>query len=110
MKDEKVFVLLDAKGNEVKPGDTIAVSRPCGNRSAYLSVALLREIKLCPKTVSLHFIDVSDDYESWGRIQLSYSESSKPSNQILKIEDIEFCMDQKRFAKLIAMKSEFEKE
>jgi hypothetical protein len=107
--ETRTFELLDLVGNVLKAGDVVAYAYS-GNRStaAYLMPGIIRAISLCPKTVRIELSVFFDSYESSNYFSLSYEQSGKNTDKIVKIEGVEFLLDQKRFARLLGSKAETE--
>jgi hypothetical protein len=106
MQDAK-FKLIDLKGEEVVVGDTIVIAR-VDYRTPILSLSLVTEIKNCPKTVRVYYKGFRDKYNYQSYLTVQYAENGVPSNQLMKIDNIEFSLNQGKFAKLFVAKSEFE--
>lgn len=106
MQDGK-FKLIDLKGEEVVVGDTIVIAR-VDYRTPILSLSLVTEIKNCPRTVRVYYKGFRDKYSYQSYLAVQYAESGVPSNQLMKINNIEFGLNQSKFAKLFVAKSEFE--
>ena len=106
MQDAK-FKLVDLKGEEVVVGDTIVIAR-VDYRTPILSLSLVTEIKNCPKTVRVYYKGFRDKYNYQSYLTVQYAENGVPSNQLMKIDNIEFSLNQGKFAKLFVAKSEFE--
>jgi hypothetical protein len=101
------FKLVDLRGEEVVVGDTIVISR-VDYRTPILSLSLVTEIRNCPKTVRVYYKAFRDRYNYESYLTMQYAESGVPSNQLMKIDNIEFNLNQGKFAKLFVAKSEFE--
>jgi hypothetical protein len=100
------FKLVDLKGEEVVVGDTIVIAR-VDYRTPILSLSLVTEIKNCPKTVRVYYKGFRDKYNYQSYLTVQYAENGVPSNQLIKIDNIEFSLNQGKFAKLFVAKSEF---
>jgi hypothetical protein len=102
------FTLLDLMGEEVKEGDTIAIAGVSGN-TPRLFLGLVTEVRLCKKTARCFYtkIGTSGNYKRPTYLSIPLESSGTPSNQLIKISGIEFGLNQKRFATLLSIKSEF---
>lgn len=106
------FVLIDFMGNRVLPGDTVAISRKSGS-AAILQAGLITEIVPLTKSIRVHYkyiqyYSLSDRVLDKHSFFVLYpSNSGKPSDQLLKIDGVEFAINQKRFAQLLMNKSDF---
>ena len=107
-EDQKSFKLFDLRHQETKPGDTVAIAGLYYGKSPGLFLGLITEIKLCPKTVRVYYNKIGDNWSRDTYLTLSYKESGVPCNHFVKLENIEFNLHQKRFAKLFVAKSEFD--
>ena len=107
-EDQKSFKLFDLRHQETRPGDTVAIAGLYYGKSPGLFLGLITEIKLCPKTVRVYYNKVGDNFSRDTYFTLGYGESGKPCNQFIKLDNIEFNLHQKRFAKLFVAKSEFD--
>jgi len=105
---QKPFGLFDMRHQETKPGDTVAIAGLYYGKSPGLFLGLITEIKLCPKTVRVYYNKVGDNSSRDTYLALGYGESGKPCNQFVKLDNIEFNLHQKRFARLFVAKSEFD--
>ena len=103
---QKEFVALDLLGEEVFAGDTITMAVGSGY-SSYLGIGIIKEIKLCPKSVRIYYKRVGESYDRDTYINLDYSVSNQPSWFFLKLKNIEFNLDQNRFKNLFAEKIKF---
>lgn len=106
--NQSPFVLLDLMGEEVKKGDTIAIAGLSGN-VPNLFLGLVTEVKLCKKTARCLYTKIarSGNYQLSTYISIPLEYNGKPSNQLIKLSGIEFGINQKRFAKLLIAKAEF---
>ena len=104
----KQFRLCDLRSQEVKSGDTVAIAGLYYGKSPGLFLGLITEVRLCPKTVRVYYNRIGENWSRDTYLTLSYQESGSPCNQFIKIENIEFNLNQKRFAKLFVAKSEFD--
>jgi hypothetical protein len=107
--NQSPFVLLDLMGEEVKKGDTIAIAGLSG-KTPQLFLGLFTEIKLCKKTARCFYtkIGISGNYKFPTYLSIPLECNGIPSNQLIKISGIEFGLNQKRFAALLSIKSEFD--
>lgn len=101
------FKFLDLTGEEVLPGDTIVISALSG-RSPRLFLGLVKEIKVTKAQARCYYKRIGEynDRDTYVTIPIHWS--GKASSEVMKISGVEFHLDQKRFAKLFAAKSEFE--
>jgi hypothetical protein len=103
------FVLMDLMGEEVKKGDTIAVAALQYN-SPQLFIGLVTEIKRCKKTARCYFTKIGTNgswkYTTYFSVPLE--QNGSPSSIFIKLSGIEFGLNQKRFATLFSVKSEFD--
>jgi hypothetical protein len=100
--------IYDLMGNDINIGDTIAVSKISYGKSTYLAVGLVRDIKFCAKTIRLYYKLFSDNHDRETYLSFYPKECDIPSPQLIKISGIEFALTQKKFAKLMMEKIEFE--
>jgi hypothetical protein len=105
---DKSFQLLDLRNQETRAGDTVAIAGLYYGKSPGLFLGLITEIRLCPKTVRIYYNKIGDNWSRDTYISLSYKENGLPCSQFVKLENIEFNLNQKRFAKLFVAKSEFD--
>ena len=107
------FILIDFMGSEVFPGDTVAISKKFGT-AAKLFPGIITEVVPLNKSVRVYYKYVmyyskaASDKDSY--FVLYPSNSGKPSDQFLKIDGVEFSINQKRFAHLVVAKNDFRNE
>ena len=103
------FVLLDLMGEEVKEGDTIAIAGVSG-KTPQLFLGLVTEVRICKKTARCFYtkIGISGHYKFPTYLSVPLESSGTPSDQLIKLSGIEFGLNQKRFAALLSIKSEFD--
>jgi len=109
------FVLIDFMGAEVFPGDTVAISKRYGT-AAKLFPGIITEIVPLNKSVRVYYkyvlyhshSNAASDSQSY--FILYPSNSGRPSDQFLKIDGVEFSVNQKRFAHLVVAKNDFRSE
>jgi len=103
------FTLLDLMGEEVKEGDTVAIAGVSG-KTPQLFLGLFTEIRLCKKTARCFYtkIGTSGNYKYSTYLSIPLEYNGIPSDQLIKISGIEFGLNQKRFAALLSIKSEFD--
>lgn len=106
-EDPREFVLLDLRGNEVNNGDEVVIAQG-SSYSSWLAVGYIREIKLCNKTVRIYY-SVSHNTGVYATyVGLEYSQSGKPTNNFLKLDNVQFDVDKPNFARLFVAKKEFD--
>lgn len=105
-EDPREFILLDLRGNEINNGDEVVVAQG-SSYSSWLSVGYLREIKKCPQTVRIYYSVAYNSGQYATYVGLAYEQSGKPSNQFLKLENIQFDIDKPNFARLLVAKADF---
>lgn len=103
------FVLLDLMGEEVKEGDTIAIAGVSG-KTPQLFLGLVTEVRICKKTARCFYtkIGISGHYKFTTYLSVPLESNGIPSDQLIKLSGIEFGLNQKRFAALLSVKSEFD--
>ncbi len=116
MSNNQDLSFYDLMGNEVKVGDTFVIAS-LSYRTPVLNLGLLKEIKICNKVARVYYQAVGNSYYS-GDIYSSktyfqldkkvFLEVGSPDSRkiewILKISDIEFHLNNKRFSKLFEEK------
>jgi hypothetical protein len=102
------FILLDLMGEEVREGDTVAIAGVSG-KTPQLFLGLVTEIRICIKTARCFYTKIwkTGEYKFPTYLSIPLESSGTPSNQLIKISGIEFGLNQKRFATLLSIKSEF---
>jgi len=100
--------IYDLMGNDINIGDTIAVSKISYGKSTYLAVGLVKDIRVCAKTIRLYYKLFNDNYDRETYLSFYPKECGIPSTQLIKISGVEFALTQKKFAKLMMEKIEFE--
>lgn len=105
----KPFVLLDLMGEEIKGGDTIAVAALL-YRSPQLFLGLVTEVKICKKTARCYYTKIggNGNWKYTTYVSIPLEQNGIPSSQLIKLSGIEFGLNQKRFATLLSIKSEFD--
>jgi len=103
------FILLDLMGEEVKEGDTIAIAGVSG-KTPQLFLGLVTEVRLCKKTARCFYTKIwkTGEYKFPTYLSVPLESNGIPSNQLIKLSGIEFGLNQKRFAALLSIKSEFD--
>jgi hypothetical protein len=103
------FTLLDLMGEEVKEGDTIAIAGVSG-KTPQLFLGLVTEIRICIKTARCFYTKIwkTGEYKFPTYLSVPLESNGIPSNQLIKLSGIEFGLNQKRFAALLSIKSEFD--
>jgi hypothetical protein len=116
MSESVDLFFYDIVGNEVRVGDTFVISS-LNYRKPVLNLGLLKEIKFCNKIIKAHYQLIGYHYHS-GRIYSTESYFQLDKNifspdrdiktrnieWIMKISDIEFHLNNKRFSKLFEEK------
>ena len=103
------FILLDLMGEEVREGDTIAIAGVSG-KTPQLFLGLVTEVRICKKTARCFYTKIwkTGDYKFPTYLSIPLESNGIPSNQLIKLSGIEFGLNQKRFAALLSIKSEFD--
>ena len=107
--DNKSFTLNDLRGDELKIGDCVVLPRT-GSRGygPYLCLGIIKKIKYCSKVARVYVSLIDDNYLRHSYIDFPYASSGSASNQFIKIDNIEWSINQKSFAKLLEQKTEFD--
>lgn len=119
MSDKLDLFFYDLMGNEIRIGDTFVIASLC-YRTPVLNLGLLKEIKLCNKVARFYYQAIGNNaysnnvYSAQTYFQLDkeiFLENSNPESKkiewILKISDIEFHINNKRFSKLFEEKIKY---
>mgnify|MGYP003335601698 CR=1 FL=1 len=123
MSNNSDLFFYDLMGNEIRAGDTFVIAS-LNHRTPVLNLGLLKEFKICNKVIRVYYQAVGNNYysnniySSQTYFQLDKKIFLEGSNQeskkiewILKILDVEFHLNNKRFSKLFEEKIKFlEKE
>ena len=100
--EQEPYILCDMLGDEVSVGDIVVFSQGT-SYSSYLSVAIIMVIKRCPVTARVYY-EVGNQYWDKSYVTLALSDSGKPCNQFLRLENPEFQVNNGKIAKLLVMK------
>ncbi len=116
MNNNSDLFFYDLMGNEVRVGDTFVIAS-LNYRTPVLNLGLLKEVKMCNKVARVYYQAVGNSYygdniySAKTYFQLDkkvFLEGSSPESKkiewILKISDIEFHLNNKRFSKLFEEK------
>lgn len=111
--------LYDIMGNEVRVGDTFVIAS-LNYGVPVLNLGLLKEIKFCTKIIRVYYQAIGHNYHNNSSysaktfFQLNkdiFAPGSDPKTRkiewILKISDIEFHLNNKRFSKLFEEKIKY---
>ena len=103
------FILLDLRGEEVREGDTIAIAGVSG-KTPQLFLGLVTEVRICKKTARCFYTKIwkTGEYRFPTYLSIPLESNGIHSNQFIKLSGIEFGLNQKRFAALLSIKSEFD--
>lgn len=119
MSDKSDLFFYDIMGNEVRVGDTFVIAS-LNYRTPVLNLGLLKQIKLCNKVARVYYQSIGHSYynnsiySAQTYFQLDkdiFSPGIDPKSRniewILKISDIEFHLNNKRFSKLFEEKIKY---
>jgi len=116
MSNNSDLFFYDLLGNEIKVGDTFVIAS-LNYRTPVLNLGLLKEIKMCNKVARVYYQAIGNSYynnsvysaKTYFQLDKNiFLENSGPESKkiewILKISDIEFHLNNKRFSKLFEEK------
>jgi len=122
MSEKDSLFFYDLAGNEVRVGDTFVIAS-LNYRTPVLNLGLLKEIKLCNKVARVYYQAIGNslfventiysintyfdlDKDIFLKKGNNYKDNKK-IEWILKISDIEFHLNNKRFSKLFEEKIKY---
>lgn len=116
MSNKSDLFFYDLMGNEVRVGDTFVIAS-LNYRTPVLNLGLLKEVKICNKVARVYYQAVGNSYynnsvysaKTYFQLEKDvFSPDRDPKTRviewILKISDIEFHLNNKRFSKLFEEK------
>jgi len=119
MADSVDLFLYDIMGNEVRVGDTFVIAT-LNYRVPVLNLGLLKEFKFCNKIIRAYYQSIGHHYHDSSTYSIKtffqlekdiFSPNKDPKSKtiewILKISDIEFHLNNKRFFKLFEEKIKY---